>query len=954
MLIPIQYDPVVLQCDVNDTLIKFELDSGSHLSTISVNELRKLKNITLKPTYKRAKGYSNNEIEFQGEVDVSIHYCGVTVSHTLLVVNECCTSLLGRDLCKKLHIKISLPSSEQCNVSCVNNIFTKYKHFLSNEFQSNVSEKVSLKLRPNSDPIFCKSRPVPFRLRQRVKSELDRLESSGIISKVFSSQWACPTVNVLKSNGEIRICGDYSMSLNKCMNTVQYPLPSIEDVLGRIGGSQIFSKIDLQNAYLQLPLDDASKQFTTINTSEGLYQYNYLPFGVSSSPAIFQSFISKVLVGIDDIIVYLDDILVLTPDKERHNETLDKVFKALQAAGLKVNYSKCAFYTHSVSYLGHVFTKSGIQPDYENVRAILDAPKPVNVKQVQSFVGLCNFYSRFVKNFSQIFQPLYAMLKKGSKFEWGSEQDTCFTIIKNLFSSNNILRTFNSALATKVETDASSIGLGAVLMQEYPDGWYPVQFASRTLNRAERNYSQIEREALSVVFACEKFRQYLLGSPFVINNDHRPLLKFFSGKSGISPHCSARLKRWALRLAQFNYQFVYTKGLDNVNSDFLSRLPLSDTENHVEPYELIFVVDSFSDTPLTYSDIEEATNSDSNLCTVKEYIRSGFPNKVHSSLELFKNNLPELSLLNGCIMFKNRVFIPKILRSKILNQLHEGHPGITGMRSIARALIWYPGLDADIVNLVKNCKNCQGILSKPPQNCNVEWPKPNRKWSRLHVDHFFFQDKTFLLVIDPLTKYIECEICGTSTRETVEALRAIFSRNGLPDALVTDNATSFTSSDFKEFLLSNRIVHITPPPYSPSSNGQAERAVKVIKDLLKKNVKGSIRTRLSNVLLYYRNVSHSVTNTPPSVALNNRNYVTIKEKVNPNFAPKPVRPCVKPIPMYNIGDHVLAMNFGRGAKWYTGVIVSKLGQNVYNVDIQELGVTVKRHKHQLRLLEPVK
>ena len=166
------------------------------------------------------------------------------------------------------------------------------------------------------------------------------------------------------------------------MNTVQYPLPNIEEVLRRIGNARVFSKIDLQNAYLQLPLDDNSKSLTTLNTSEGLYVYNYLPFGVSSCPAIYQSFISKVLEGINDIIIYQDDILVMSSDRDKHSETLDKVFQALKIAGLKVNCSKCDFYTTSVSYLGHVFSKDGVHPNSENVRAILDAPKPTNIKQV--------------------------------------------------------------------------------------------------------------------------------------------------------------------------------------------------------------------------------------------------------------------------------------------------------------------------------------------------------------------------------------------------------------------------------------------------------------------------------------------------------------------------------------------------------------------------------------------
>ena len=836
MLTSFKNEPMLIKCHVNGKVINFEIDSGSHISTINVNEIRDMHNISVLPTNVKAKAYGENVIRFEGEVILNVCYGKFSVNHKFLVVHENCVSLFGRDLCKKLGVKLYLPSDQLEGVhSITEGIFTRYKSYLSDEFKSCVKEKVTLKLNSDLKPIFCKARPVPFRFKELIKAELKRLVDSQILTKVYRSEWACPTVNVMKSDGKIRICGDYSMTLNKCMNTVQYPLPTIEDVLGNMGCAKIFSKVDLQQAYLQLPLDESSKQYTTINTCEGLFMYNYMPFGISSAPGIFQSFICQVLSGIKNVIIYQDDILVMTKSKEEHNSVLDSVLNRLFSAGVKLNLKKCDFFTQSVQYLGYTFTNKGVQPSSEKIRAILDAPPPSDVKQVQSFIGLCTFYSRFIKNFSDVFAPFYKMLRKGQKFQWNDEHDKCFNLIKDLFRSDKILRMYNPELQIALETDASSMGLGAVLLQKHADGWRPVQFASRTLNAAERNYSQIEREALSVIFGCERFKQYLLGSKFIIRNDHKPLTKILSGNSGIPNHCSARLKRWALRLSQFSYDFHYIKGSDNVNSDFLSRMPLNETEHPHEPYELIFVINSINEGPITCSDIKHYTNADSNLRILKNYIRFGFPPNIHPSLSQFKSNSEELTIMNECIMYRNRVFVPLPLRSKILEQFHLGHPGISGMRSLVRSLIWYPGIDSDVVQFVNKCGNCQNIQSKPPQNCNVEWPKPARKWSRLHIDHFFLEDRIFFIVIDALTKYIECEIVkNTGSCETINILRCIFSRNGLPDVIVSDNALGFTSSEFKEFLSNNNVSHITPPPYSPSSNGQAERAVKVVKDLLKK------------------------------------------------------------------------------------------------------------------------
>ena len=202
------------------------------------------------------------------------------------------------------------------------------------------------------------------------------------------------------------------------------------------------------------------------------------------------------------------------------------------------------------------------------------------------------------------------------------------------------------------------------------------------------------------------------------------------------------------------------------------------------------------------------------------------------------------------------------------------------------------------------------------------------------MDHFFYENKIFFVVIDSLTKYIECEIVrNTSAMETIEKLRTIFARNGLPDTLVSDNATSFTADEFKQFLDSNFIHHITPPPYSPSSNGQAEVAVRVIKNLLKKNKSGSLQSRLSNVLLHYRNVPHSATKVSPAVALNSRTYITIRERINPNFTCT-VKNDTKYIPEFEIGEPVLALNLREGPKWLHATVVEKVGINIYNVLIK--------------------
>lgn len=908
-------------------------------------------NAGVNPTQHRVIGYSGTLVNVCGETTVNVQYNNDTFSHTFLVVNDNRVNLLGRDLCRKLKIKFLFPSNN-CTEEVQCPVLAEFKEYLSPEFKACVKETVSLKVRSDAKPVFSKARSVPIRMKEPVKKELQRLVDAGIITKVFSSDWSSPTVNVLKDNKSVRICGDFSATVNQFLEPVNSLLPSIDEVISSVGSASVFSKLDLANAFLQIPLDNESKKYTTISTSEGLFTYNYLPFGLCVSSGIFQAYMSKILNGIDNVIVYQDDVLIMASSVEDHNRILRQVLLALQNAGIKLNTSKCSFLTDTVHYLGHVFTKEGVKPNPSKVTAILEAPAPTNLKQLQAFIGLCNFYAKFIPKFSATLAPLYSLLKKSVKFHWGPIQQSCFQSIKELFAQNTLLTFYDPKLETLLESDSSGYGMAAVLMQRSgPEShWYPVQFISRTLNDAEKNYSNIEREALSVIFGTDKFRKFLLGTKFTIRNDQQPLRKLFAHNSSIPTSCSSRIVRWALKLTCFDYRFEYSKGRDNVNSDCFSRLPLPATSPEFEPYELVFTIKSLDNMPITCAEISEHTLKDSELMELIQYIKYGWPSKdFNKNLTHFKSMIDKLSILKGCILYCDRVFIPPSLRKLVLDQFHEGHPGICAMKSTARSLIWYPGIDNEIERLVKSCTSCQQNLSKPAQNQNIEWPVPPRVWARVHVDHFFYDDKICLIAVDALSRYIECEIVqSTSVEETIDALRVMFSHNGLCDVLVSDNASCFTAQQFKDFLNTNGIEHITPPPYSPSSNGRAERGVQTIKSLLKKSTfRGSFKSKLAKVLFYYRSIPHSITNTPPSIALNNRKFVTARDRVHPKFCYAPSKDKPRQIHQFAIGSNVLALNLREGPKWYRGTVMQKLGVNIYNVLIHDLGIVWKRHSNQL-------
>ena len=466
-----------------------------------------------------------------------------------------------------------------------------------------------------------RARTVPFKFKELVKEELKRLQSCGIIEKVDYSEFASPIVPVLKSNGEIRLCADFSKTINTCTVLLTFPMPTVDHVLGSLGRSKIFSKTDLQNAYLQLPLDDNAKKLCVINTTEGLFKYNYLPFGVSSSPAIFQRFMYNLLCDLKGCIVYQDDILLLSEPEDEHVILLDKVLSRLMEAGVKVNHKKSTYFTDKVKYLGYMFSKDGTRPCTDNIKAITECPSPTNLKELQSFIGLCNYYSRFLPNFSQLFAPLYKLLVKNAVFKWSEVENKCFSDIKIKFKNANI-KNFDASYPIALFTDASPQGIGAVLKQYQEGRWQPISFASRSLNSAERNYSQLDKEALGVYYGCNKFREYLLGSNFVIKTDHRPLLKLLGPNQEIPANVSPIIQRYALRLSNFNYTIEHIKGSLNVQSDCLSRLPLSSTEEIREPNEIILNIAKTYHI-LGHSDIREETDKDDVLKQVKKYIQRG-------------------------------------------------------------------------------------------------------------------------------------------------------------------------------------------------------------------------------------------------------------------------------------------------------------------------------------------
>ena len=316
----------------------------------------------------------------------------------------------------------------------------------------------TLYVKSDAHPRFFRPRSVAHSLKEKVAKELDRLQELGVIIPVTHSEWAAPIVPILKGDGSIRLCGDYKVTVNPVLLIDSYPLPRIEDLFASLSGGTVFSKLDLKHAYLQVPLDEESKKYTTINTSKGLFKYNRLPFGIASAPSLFQRTMENLLHDIPKVSVYLDDILVSGKDSAEHLYNLHLVLQRLESAGLTPKKSKCTFEVSSVEYLGHIIDANGLHPSEAKVRAIRDAPSPTNITELKSFPGLLNYYHKFLPNLATTLAPLHQLLQKDTKWKWTQDREDSFLTAKTLLRSSSLLVHYNPVKPLTISCDASPYG----------------------------------------------------------------------------------------------------------------------------------------------------------------------------------------------------------------------------------------------------------------------------------------------------------------------------------------------------------------------------------------------------------------------------------------------------------------------------------------------------------------
>ena len=663
----------------------------------------------------------------------------------------------------------------------------------------------------NEKPIKSKPYRVPYAQQPEVDGMIDEMLENKIISK-SNSPWASPLVIVKKRDGSNRFCVDYR-KLNNITVKDNFPVPLIEETLDSLNGSCFFSTIDLCSGYWQMALDNDAKLKTAFISSKGLFHFERLPFGLSNAVAFFQRTMETIFDGIPFAKVYIDDIMVHSKTFEEHLIHLEEVFKRLREANLKIKPSKCLFGSRETTFLGYDININGIKPNNEKIKAMLNYPAPINQKQVKRFLGLASYYRKFIPNYSSITEPINKLLKKGVKYIWSEKCQRNFKLIIYYLTNPPLLAFPAFKKDFFLQTDASGIGLGAVLVQLDKDGNERVLgYASRLLKDPERNYYATELECLAIVWATEHFRPYLYGRRFKIYSDHNPLVHMKNIKNK-----SARVTRWKLSLAEYDYEIEYKKGSLNSNADALSRIEteIEATKSHQ--------INSVLSTDLP-ENIKEAQLNDK------------FASKIINNIEREKNYILENNILFRKTTSRITLVIPTAMKETVLRMCHNdmggGHLGFKKTWPKLRDRFYWPNMYKDTEDWIKSCVECAKRKS-PKQITKIEMhpiESPDTPFDKLGVDILgpltvTSQGNKYIVVFtDYLTRWPEAFPIKKIDAKTIAKIfvNEIISRHSAPSVLLSDQGAQFMSSLVKETCDYLLVTKINTTAYHPQTNGLTE------------------------------------------------------------------------------------------------------------------------------------
>ena len=738
----------------------------------------------------------------------------------------------------------------------------------------------SLHLNPDVPPVVNAPRRVPFAQLDQVERELKRMVEMNVIAPVTTpTKWVSSLVVAPKPNGKIRICID-PQPLNKAIMRSHYPLPSIEQITPKLHKAKVFSVLDAKTGFWQVKLDRESSYLTTFNTPFGRFRWKRMPFGINSAPEVWQQKMNEIVENLPGIEVIADDLLVIgngdsTEEAVKdHDAKLQRLLLKAREVGLKFNAEKLKLRKSEVRYMGHLLTAEGLKIDPEKVKALLEMPAPTDKDGVKRLLGFVNYLAKFMEHLSDISTPIRDLEKEDVLFCWLDPQKRAFQRLKDLASKAPVLRYYDPQADVAIQADASQAGLGFALMQQ----GQPVSLGSRAMTSAERNYAQIEKEMLAIVVACEKFDQYIYGKHCVVESDHKPLSAIYKKPLHLAPK---RLQRMMLRLQKYDLEITYKPGTEMYLADTLSRaFPEAETgdrspkrSDHVvessEYCHRLEEVDLRDDLNLDeqyLARVRSETEGDQELQAVISLVKYGWPKSkkvLSADAQPYYNHRHELSTQHGFLFKGDRICVPRALKREFIEMFHASHLGVEGCLRRARECYFWPLMNAEVKDYVSKCSVCNAMRPEQCKEPLIPHEVPSRAWSKVGTDLFEYESKHYIVMTDYYSNWFEVEsLKNTTTREVIREIKKQIARHGVFDELISDNGPQFTSEEFQEFAKKFRFLHPTSSPHYPQSNGKAENAVKLCKNMMKKCKMGN--TDVYCALLDYRNTPSAETGCSPA------------------------------------------------------------------------------------------
>ena len=963
-------DEWIVPITVNNSVIQMKVDTGSPVNLLPEGFFKCLRNKPrLHPVKMSIKSYMGENIPCVGKCVLNVETnAGNIIQLMFIVVRRDVKRqpILGLPACEKL--RLIARSHDVGSLKIESSGYEQVKVEYSDVFQGLglIPGEVSINIDTDVKPVVHAVRKVPFGLQEKLKKELCRMENLGVIERIDQpTDWVSSLVIVEKRNGSLRICLD-PRDLNRAIKREHFSLPTREQIMAQFAGAAIFSKLDASQGFWQLKLSNESSDLCTFNTPFGRYRFLRLPFGVSCAPEIYHKRIHMMFEHIQGVDTSMDDIIVWGSTQEEHDQRLKEVLDIARRNNLKLNRDKCEFGVKELTFLGDVLSIEGCKPDPIKTSAIINMPRPENKKDIQRFLGMINYLGKFIGDLSTITAPLRELVEEKHEFVWAKPQEDAFVHLKSILAGETVLAFFDPRKPTKISADASQFGLGAVLLQEGEGLWKPVAYASRALSDAEKRYAQIEKELLAIVFACERFYQFIYGQKFVAETDHKPLISIMRKSLN---DCPMRIQRLLLRLQKYDVELVYTPGKLMYTADTLSRAVdpsfKPDQQTSVEAF-VDMIVEAIAVSPEKMAVIRDESARDKSLSVLKSVVLNGWPDvKSNCPVEVHEywNCRSELSVVDGILFKGSRVIIPRALRKMMLNKIHEGHLGEEKCKKRAREVLYWPNMNSDISAVVSSCSICLHFRDNQPQESLNPHPVETRPYSKVGVDICEYAGKSYLVIVDYYSSYPEIALLTRiNSSAVIDALKSCFARHGIPETVFSDNATQFSSREFADFATDWEFTHETSSPHFPQSNGKAENAVKTVKNLIKKSLKAN--SDVMKALLVYRSTPLECGKSPAQLLMGRRirsNLPVASELLETHDSKETVRHRAfsqakqkwyhdrchgNELPELKPGDSVRVKDYTT-ARWATtGTVQNQIANRSYTVQTEN-GSTLRRNRRDL-------